>query len=170
MGSFRWVVKQENLARFIEVADPSFARHGIQLDVLGDVPEELLRRLRHRCQATRFHGFVQDVGELFTQARIAVVPEVIGGGFKLKFLDYFFGRVPVATLSHAATGLPPELFAQTLACETLSALVEVIVNNIDCVEKLNRMQDSAFVHSSARFTWQEQSIKLKQAILRQRYG
>jgi glycosyltransferase involved in cell wall biosynthesis len=170
MGSFRWVVKQENLARFVELADPSFARHGIQLDVLGDVPQELMASLRQQCRATRFHGFVKDVAESFANARIAVVPEAIGGGFKLKFLDYFFKRVPVATLSHAAAGLPQELREQTLACETLSALVEAVISNIDRLDELNRMQETAFTHSRARFTWDERAINLKRAILRQQHG
>ncbi len=164
MGSFRWVVKQENLARFVELADPSFLRNGIELDVVGDVPDELVASLRRQCRATRFHGFVKDVAGLFAQARIAVVPEAIGGGFKLKFLDYFFARVPVATLSHAAAGLPQELREQTLACESLPALVEAVISNMDRLDALNRMQERAFACSCARFTWHERALNLKQAI------
>ena len=109
VGSFRWVMKQENLARFVECADPIFKQAGIELDVVGDVPDELLGVLKPKCEATTFHGFVDDMASLLSNARVAVVPELIGGGFKLKFLDYFFGRVPVATLSAAAAGLPTPL-------------------------------------------------------------
>jgi glycosyltransferase involved in cell wall biosynthesis len=170
MGSFRWVVKQENLARFVELADPSFFRNGIELDVVGDVPQELLAALRRQCRATRFHGFVKDVAAVFANARIAVVPEAIGGGFKLKFLDYFFARVPVATLSHAAAGLPQELRQQTLACESLPVLVETIIANIDRLDELNRMQEQAFARSCTRFTWHERAFNLKQAIVSQQHG
>lgn len=170
MGSFRWVVKQENLARFVELADPSFFRSGIELDVVGDVPQELLATLRPRCRATRFHGFVKDVAAVFADARIAVVPEAIGGGFKLKFLDYFFARVPVATLSHAAAGLPQELREQTLACESLPMLVDTIIANIDRLDELNRLQEEAFARSCARFTWHERAFNLKEAIVSQQYG
>lgn len=170
MGSFRWVVKQENLARFVELADPSFFRSGIELDVVGDVPQELLATLQPRCRATRFHGFVKDVAAVFADARIAVVPEAIGGGFKLKFLDYFFARVPVATLSHAAAGLPQELREQTLACESLPVLVETIIANIDRLDELNRLQEEAFARTCARFTWHERAFNLKEAIVSQQYG
>lgn len=112
IGSFRWVVKQENLARFVELADPIFRQHGIELDVIGDVPEPLLHRLQSCARATRFHGFVEDVSVLFDQARIAIVPEMIGGGFKHKFLHYFFGRLPVATIDAAAAGLHPAIGAR----------------------------------------------------------
>lgn len=170
MGSFRWVVKQENLARFVELADPIFHRNGIELDVLGDAPAELVAALQRRCSATHFHGFVEDVAGLFASARMAVVPEAIGGGFKLKFLDYFFGRVPVATLSHAAAGLPRELREQTLACDTLPELVEAIVANIERLDDLNRMQEKAFSHSSARFTWRERAAKLSKAMRSSQHG
>jgi len=170
MGSFRWVVKQENLARFIELADPLFHRNGIELDIVGDVPEELASTLRRRCRATRFHGFVKDVAGLFADARIAVVPEAIGGGFKLKFLDYFFGRVPVATLSHAAAGLPQELRQQTLSCDSLPALIDAIIDNIDRLDDLNRMQERAYLQSSARFTWHERAANLRNAIASKQHG
>jgi polysaccharide biosynthesis protein PslH len=169
MGSFRWVVKQENLERFVELADPSFFRNRIELDVVGDVPEELLSTLQRKCRATCFHGFVEDPSDLFASARIAIVPEAIGGGFKLKFLDYFFARVPVATLSQAVAGLPEELREQTLSCDTLPALVESVSTHIDRLDELNRMQEQAFALSSARFTWHDRARHLKDAIVSQTY-
>jgi glycosyltransferase involved in cell wall biosynthesis len=170
MGSFRWVVKQENLARFIELADPSFFRSRIELDVVGDVPAELLGTLRRQCRATRFHGFVDDPSALFADARIALVPEAIGGGFKLKFLDYFFARVPVATLGKAAAGLPRELREQTLSGDSLAELVESVVANIDRLDELNRMQERAFALCSAQFTWHDRARNLRDAIVSQTYG
>ena len=170
MGSFRWVVKQENLARFIELADPAFSANAIGLDVVGDVPDALLGAFQAHCRATRFHGFVANVAPLFASARIAVVPEALGGGFKLKFLDYFFGRVPVATLTQAAAGLPDVLREQTLVRKNLSELIDAVVTHIDRIDELNRMQVSAFMHSEAEFAWEDRGLKLKRAIVRKYYG
>ena len=167
MGSFRWVVKQENLSRFIELADASFCQHGIELDVVGDVPDELLSTLRRQVRATRFHGFVEDASQLLASARIAVVPEAIGGGFKLKFLDYFFARVPVATLTKAAAGLPQEVRQQTLSSGSLQQLVESIVSHIDRLDELNQMQEQCFNLSSARFSWPDRGRNLIGALSRQ---
>jgi hypothetical protein len=171
VGSFRWVMKQENLARFIECADPVFRRHDIHLDIVGDVPAELLGELRPRCEATTFHGFVEDMAPLLNQARIAVVPELIGGGFKLKFLDYFFTRVPVATLSAAAAGLPQPLRQMLIAADDLPALVASIVANIDRVERLNELQNRAFHAAQTLFRWEDRGVRLKHAIayLQQRW-
>ncbi|HEU4484476.1 MAG TPA: glycosyltransferase [Povalibacter sp.] len=164
VGSFRWAVKQENLARFLEVADPQLAANGIGLDIVGDVSEELLATLRPRCRATTFHGFVEDTAPLLAQARIAVVPELIGGGFKLKLLDYLFARVPIATLAGAAAGLPPQLRDQLLQAADLDMLVRDIVSNIDAIDVLNEMQERAFCLAESLFRWEDRGRQLRQAI------
>ena len=38
----------------------------------------------------RFLGFVEDLETIFRSVRIGIVAERIGGGFKLKTLDYIF--------------------------------------------------------------------------------
>jgi polysaccharide biosynthesis protein PslH len=164
MGSFQWVVKQENLTRFVEIADPIFERQGIELDVVGDIPKALLAALRARCRATHFHGFATDIAPYMERARIGIVPESIGGGFKLKFLDYIFGRVPVATVSQAVAGLPEELRLAMLKNDTLAGLVDDIVSHIDRTDDLNRMQERAFALGKAQFDWKVRGERFLGAI------
>ncbi|MDB5887676.1 MAG: hypothetical protein JWM03_548, partial [Rhodocyclales bacterium] len=164
VGSFRWVVKQENLRRFLELADARFKLHNIQFDVIGDVPTALLDELRPLLQATHFHGFVDDIAPYFATARMAVVPEVIGGGFKLKYLDYLFARVPIATIGDAAAGLPQAIRDHMLACDDLPQLVNAIIENIDRTEQLNVMQAQAFDAAHALFDWSDRGIALRQAV------
>lgn len=165
IGSFRWVVKQENLRRFVDLADGAFHRHGIVLDVIGDVPERLLAELQPRLKATVFHGFVDDVAPYFARARLAVVPEAIGGGFKLKFLDYIFGRVPVATLAAAAAGLPPGIRKNLLSRHDLPALVDAIVAHMDRLPVLNDMQQGAFEAAGQLYRWRDRGSALADAIV-----
>jgi len=165
VGSFRWVMKQENLRRFVESADAVFARHGIELDVIGDVPEPLQAELAANTYATHFHGFVDDPAAALTQTRMAVVPELIGGGFKLKFLDYLFARTPVATLTQAAAGLPPQLRAQMLSCADLPSLIDGIVADIDRFDELNRRQQRAFELAQALYRWEDRGLQLRHAIV-----
>lgn len=153
MGSFQWVVKQENLTRFVEIADPIFEKQGIEMDVVGDIPRALLAALKARCRATYFHGFVTNVAPYLDRARIGIVPESIGGGFKLKYLDYLFGRVPVATVSQAVAGLSEELQLAMLKNDSLIGLVSDIVSHIDRIDELNRMQERAFALGKAQFDW-----------------
>jgi glycosyltransferase involved in cell wall biosynthesis len=165
VGSFRWIVKQENLRRFVEVADPVFAAQGIALDVVGDVPERLRAELKPHTSATQFHGYVEDPAEALSQARIAIVPEMFGGGFKLKFLDYMFARVPVATLSAAAAGLPESLLSWMFSRNDIHALVDAIVENIDRFDELNARQQQAFELAQSLYRWIDRGVQLRDAIL-----
>jgi glycosyltransferase involved in cell wall biosynthesis len=164
VGSFRWVVKQENLRRFLEIADKRFMQQGVRLDVIGDVPPALLNELRPLTKATEFHGFVDDVSPFFNAARMAVVPEFIGGGFKLKYLDYIFGRVPVASISAAAVGLPDAIRRNILCRDDLKQLVDAIIEYAGEPGRLNRMQQQAFIEARTLFQWKDRGEQFRLAL------
>ncbi len=165
VGSFHWVVKRENLARFVEHADARFAANGIELVVAGDVPEDLKQTLLASSKATHFQGFVKQLGPFLAQARIAIVPELIGGGFKLKFLDYIFGRVPVATVDAAAAGLPQRLREDLITSDDFAALTSAIIDNMDRLDDLNRMQSAAFEQARTLYRWEDRGLQLQQRII-----
>lgn len=164
VGSFQWVVKRENLARFVEYADAKFAAQGIELVVAGDVPEDLKETLLASSRATRFEGFVKNLAPFLAQARIAIVPELIGGGFKLKFLDYIFGRVPVATVDAAASGLPVRLREDLITSSDFAGLTSVIIEHIDRLDQLNQMQAAAFEQARTLYRWEDRGLQLQQRI------
>lgn len=163
MGSFRWVAKQQNLMALARSADAAFRAHGIALDVIGDVPADLRAALAPFASVV-VHGFVDDVAPHFARARMALVPEVIGGGFKLKFLDYVFGRMPVVTLADAAAGLPEAVRAAMIACADLDALVASVTARIDDLEALDALQNDALAAARAAFDWADRGVALRDGI------
>ncbi len=164
VGSFSWSAKQENLRQFVKIADPIFAHHGIEFVVVGSIPANFAMELEKTASATRFAGFVEELQPVLDTARIAVVPEAIGGGFKLKFLDYVFGRMPVATLARATAGLPDEIRQAMLCTDTLTELALGIADLIDNLAKLNAMQERAFRYGTALFRWSDRGDALLRAI------
>jgi glycosyltransferase involved in cell wall biosynthesis len=163
VGAFRWVVKQENLRALLSHAADTFARHGIVLDIVGDMPQALRQEIGVH-PAVRVHGFVDDLAPLLADARIALVPEAIGGGFKLKLLDYVFHRVPVATLQASTAGLPPALADAMLCCADLPSLVDAVLTHIDDVEQLDRLQRAAYDAADAAFDWADRGRLLLQTM------
>ena len=164
VGSFRWIAKQENLRQFVKIADPIFAQRGIEFQVVGAMPAKIAEELEKSTSATRIIGFVERLQPILDTARIAVVPETIGGGFKLKFLDYIFGRVPVATLTHAAAGLPNEIRQAMLCSDSLAELASGIAGLIDNVAELNSMQERALRNAESMFRWSDRGEKLLASI------
>ncbi len=153
VGSFSWIAKQMNLERLLESADVFLRRHHVELHVVGFVPASFLHHLQARFPWVVFRGFVDNLAEEFRSARVALVPEEIGGGFKLKILDYMFSHVPVAAVEAALNGIPSQLKSQFIIESDIPTLLASIVAAIDDTDRLNRMQNGAFELAKNLFNW-----------------
>lgn len=163
-GSYRWSAKQANLRIFLDRADPVLGAAGIEIRVVGDMPEDLRRDLAGRYPATRFVGFVDDPAPHLADARMAVLAEPIGGGFKMKLLEYVFHRVPVAALEVCASGLPPAVSDAMLIAPDLDSLLARVIGTIDDDAALTGLQRRAFGAASGAFDWADRGRALLAAI------
>jgi polysaccharide biosynthesis protein PslH len=153
VGSFDWIAKRMNLEEFIEVADPLFAAAGAELVAVGSAEEKFLERLRQRSKACTFTGTVPEVTRYMDQARIAIVPERNGGGFKLKVLEYIFNRIPVFALRGSFAGVPLVHDDSVMLYADHEAMARGVLDTIDDLDRLNRLQERAFVACRDRFDW-----------------
>ncbi|SKA30427.1 Glycosyl transferases group 1 [Enhydrobacter aerosaccus] len=153
VGSFDWIAKRMNLEEFVDVADPLFAEQGVELQAVGSADEAFLEQLRRRTNATAFTGTVPDLLPYLDQARIAIVPERNGGGFKLKVLEYVFNRIPVFALSGSFAGVPLIHNDSVMLFPDHRALAHGVLEAIDDVERLNRLQERAYLACRDRFEW-----------------
>jgi polysaccharide biosynthesis protein PslH len=164
VGSFSWIAKQMNLERLLDSASSIFAQHHVELHVVGVIPEPLLSRLRSRFPWVVFRGFIDDLGEEFRNARFALVPEEIGGGFKLKILDYVFSRVPVAAVEAALNGIPKQLKIEFVVESSIAKLLTTIVAVMDDVDRLDLMQNRAFELAEDLFDWDANGRRLLETL------
>lgn len=164
VGSFDWIAKRMNLEEFISVADPLFAAQGAELQVVGSAEEAFLQRLRRKAVATRFTGRVEDVDPFMRQARVALVPERHGGGFKLKVLDYVFNRMPILALDGSVAGVPLRHDESILFYPDYEALARGVLHVIDDCERLNGLQDEAFSACRNAFDWGSRGRQLMSAV------
>ena len=93
-------------------------------------------------------------------ARIGIVPERTGHGFKHKVLDYVFNRIPVAAIENSVSGMPLAAGESILVYPNMVALCTGVLALLDDVERLNRLQESAFKRCSGRFEWQSRGRDL----------
>lgn len=143
VGSFDWPPKRRSLEAFLEIADPVFARARVELDVVGNVEESFLHALRGRFASARFTGRVADIAPYLDACRLALVPDLIGG-FKLKGLDYVFRRVPILGIAGSVPGMPLRPGENILLFPDHRRLVAGVLEVIDDLDRLNRMQNSAY--------------------------
>jgi len=164
VGNYHWTAKQMNLSAFLEAADPILQNAGVGLDVVGEAPDSLRKAWEARVKATRFHGFVDNLGEFLIARRMGLVVEETGGGFKLKALDYIFNRVPIAAIRGSIAGLPLTPALHYLSFESMRELAQGVGAVIDDIERLNSMQQAAYEKCDTAFDWSDRGRTLYNAI------
>ena len=165
VGSFDWPPKRISLERFLTDAVPILAAAGIDLQLVGETEPGYLAQLRQRFPSVRFEGRVDDVRPYMANARIALVPDELGG-FKLKGLDYVFNRMPILAMRIALPGMPLVDGQSIGLFDSHRALAEGVVALIDDFETLNRRQQAAFEACWMRFDWQRIGRHLIDSIAR----
>ncbi len=164
VGSFEWVAKKMNLKAFLAAADRRLADAGVRLTVVGRGDRGFLTELGQNLRSVTIVGEVDDVTPYLEDARIAVVPEKTGGGFKLKLLDYVFHRVPIFAMAGSLAGSPLRSGRSAMEFATFEELADGIVRAIDDTDHLNAYQDRAFEACRAEFDWEDRGAALVRAI------
>ena len=152
IGSFDWPPKRISLEAFLTVAASTLARAGVELQIVGAIEADYLASLRARFPTVAFIGPVPDVRPYMAAARIALVPDLLGG-FKLKGLDYVFNRLPILAMREALPGMPLKNGSSIMLCDSHEAMAMGIAVLIDDFACLNALQDAAFVACADRFDW-----------------
>lgn len=164
VGSFDWMAKRMNLEEFVGVADPMFAAADVELLAVGSAEASFLDKLRRTARACIFTGTVEDVTGFMNDARIAILPERNGGGFKLKLLEYVFNRIPIFGLAEAFAGVPLRHGESAMMFPDHSALARGVLEMIGEVDALNRLQERAYEVCRDRFDWSTRGHQILAAI------
>lgn len=164
VGSFDWIAKQMNLREFLAAADPAFAAAGAELQVVGSGDPRFFEALRGSLGATRLVGRVGSVTPYLDEARIAVVAERLGGGFKLKVLDYVFNRLPIAALEGSVSGAPLSPDDSMLTFPDHPPLARGVLAALDDLDLLNRLHTAAYRACADLFDWRDRGRHLAASI------
>jgi glycosyltransferase involved in cell wall biosynthesis len=164
LGNYHWTPKQMNLSVFLEAADPILRNAGVGIDIVGEGPDAFRQVWEAKVQATRFHGFLENLGEFLAVRRMGLVVEETGGGFKHKALDYIFNRVPIAAIKGSMAGVPLTQGLDFLSFESMRELARGICAVIDDIERLNSLQQAAYAKCQGSFDWSDRGRNLFNAI------
>jgi glycosyltransferase involved in cell wall biosynthesis len=165
VGSLDWPPKRAAVESFLSVGATALARAGIELQIVGEVEVSYLADLRRRFPSVDFVGRVDDVRPYMQQARLALVPDLLGA-FKLKGLDYVFNRLPILAMRDALPGMPLEEGRSIGLFDSHAALAEGVVALIDDFAMLNARQIAAYDACAGRFEWRQTAHDLLQSIRR----
>lgn len=162
-GSCEWVVKQHNVRRFLSAALPVLNPAGVLVSIVGKMPEAFAQELRRSFPEAEIHPNVPDPAPFLEQARVGVIPEEAGGGFKLKALEYVFRGLPMAALPGTLAGLPLGEEGALVAAN-VTELALRLVEVIDDVERLSAIAARALARCDGQFEWVDRGAALQRAL------
>jgi polysaccharide biosynthesis protein PslH len=106
VGLLDWIANRDGIVWFIEHVWPLVRARWprARLDVVGRASTPI--RQLSQTDGVVYHGFVERLETVLSTADFAVVPLRIGGGMRLKILDFLSRGVPVISTSVGAEGIP----------------------------------------------------------------
>jgi len=164
LGSYLWIPKKANLEAFLKEAGRILPQRGIEVRVVGAMDEPYRRRLVDAFPWATIVGPVPEVGSELDLARIGIVPELAGGGFKHKTLFYVFNRVAVAGIANAMAGSGLCPGTDYLCATDLRDLVEQVGRAVDDLPMLSAMVESAYGRCEHAFDWPSRGKTLADAL------
>ena len=166
LGALEWVGKQQNLRTFLAAAEPRFSAAGIEVEIVGLAPKAFRREIEGWASCARFTGRVDDFMPNLRNARLGVMPDTIGSGFKHKNLNYIFNGLPIASIASQVKDLPLSPGEDMITAETPEALAAVIAEVIDDLPRLNDLQARALAKCSTLFEWASTGRTLRASLER----
>jgi len=158
-GSFFWHLKRRNFVSFLKAAAPTFQQREIGLYVIGSGPPAFLSRIKKHPFVTLFSGNV-DLTKVCSQCRLALSLDEIGGGFKLKNLEYIHQGLPIVALQGCEEGLPLRDQQEIFVCQDVDEIKNLIVRLIDDLDRLSAISNAALLACSNRFDWKSRATLL----------
>ncbi len=164
VGSFEWIAKQANLHDFLGACARRLADAGVQVQVVGKATAEFVARTCREFPGVDFHSNVPSISPYLADARIGLVIDALGGGFKLKSLDYIYHGVPVAGLAGAIQDLPVDRESDLIVEDSYPALADSVIARIDDVDSLDAMRHRALEKCLPHFLWSRRGDDLYSAL------
>lgn len=127
-GSFQWFPKLLNLKNFLAATNfNKLIKSGIKVFVVGRADEKVVSEVNAAYHNVQMTGGVASLLPYYSQARIAVVPEKLGGGFKLKVAEAALNKTLIVSIVGAITrcGFVPG--KHYIECPTYESMVDVLL-------------------------------------------
>lgn len=164
LGGRKSEQKRQILIDWMKLAYDALTREGIEIVIVGDMDDKLQNYLISNYSKVQVLGFVEDLEKLIASARIGLIVDTVGGGFKLRLLTHVFERLPIVGLDKAINGLPTLVGEGYLGASNLQSLTSLICKIIDDVDRLNDLQETAFVQCLSAFSWKSRADSLVSAV------
>ncbi len=104
-GSFTWTPKTLNLINLLKATKLlEIKNNGYELMIIGRVPQKEIER-GNAIDGVYVSGEVESVEPYYKKATVSLIPELVGGGFKLKIAEAVQYNLPIVAIKGSVTDL-----------------------------------------------------------------
>lgn len=139
----------------------ALAAHGIErtcdVDVVGAGDNS---EFQARFPGFNFYGYVDDIEAYLQTVRFGLIPDEIGGGFKVRALTHVFQRLPMLAVRHAVQGMGLTANIHYAEAENLDEMSTAIPELLNDFARLNRLQNAAYDHCDNIYDWENRGRSL----------
>ena len=164
-GSFTWEPKKQNLLALLN--SPKFRRfqeRGITVYLVGHADRGFVEFVNSQYPGVVMTGTVDDVAPFYRKCSVALVPELLGAGFKLKLLEAAAYGTAIVALKGAVTDDAFQCGVHYLEVDSYEALVDAAIGLVDHGEQLKSLTTNARMLLDSRYTWESSYQALMSAI------
>lgn len=163
LGSFEWNAKIANLEEILNAyqryrADTGHVRFSLR--IAGRSRPGLFDRLSRQHNSVEFISRFDELSDVVTDARIGLVLETMGGGFKLKTLDYVFSDLAVVGYPHALAGTDLDPETDYFRVDGPEDAMRRINDLMDETDRLETAARNARRKAVAAYDWDDRAQKM----------
>ncbi len=144
-GSFDWPPKRENLLMFLNSSNfKKLKTFGIKLIIAGNANSKFVEFVNNTYPGVLMTGAVPSLIPYYDECGIAVIPEILGGGFKLKVLEAAISKTAIFAISGAITKSNFNKKKHFFEKETFEELIEEIIKVQQTPDNLSEKIENAY--------------------------
>lgn len=164
-GSFEWRPKRDNLLLLLNAKNfHQLTDHGITTTIVGRADTEFVNLVNKNYKGIHMTGEVASLYPYYQKAKIAIVPERLGGGFKLKVVEAALFKTAIFAIKGAITKCNFIKDLQFIEKESFEELISEIIKFQNEPEKLNNLIENAHSLAKKEYTIDKLMNTLKKVI------
>jgi len=145
VGSFLWGPKTENLLSFLNSKNfKKIHANNLKLTIVGNADPELVKKVNSNYSGVIMTGKVESVDIYYAKAKIGIVPEVLGGGFKLKVAESALQKTAIFSVKGAITKCNLEKDKHFIEASNFEELINKVIEYQNREIEIDAMIEKAF--------------------------
>jgi glycosyltransferase involved in cell wall biosynthesis len=163
LGSQAWEPNQDAVRWFLDEIWPRIlaARPEARLTIAGEKPPAWLKAREN--QQVRIPGFVDDLAALLTESTVLCVPLRIGGGMRVKLLEYFAAGKAVVSTRVGAEGNLARHGEEIMLADGAAEFADTVLALLGDEARRRSLGDAARQLAEDRYSWEAVAVQFEEA-------